>query len=62
MDTTANKAIALRYFSEMVDKRSDKLLEELWTEDCVVHRPEVSAAIKGREAFRHAFKSGGRAI
>ena len=43
MDTAANKAIARRYFSEMVDKRSDKLLEELWTEDCVVHRPEVSA-------------------
>ena len=32
MDTAANKAIARRYFSEMVDKRSDKLLEELWTE------------------------------
>src|SRR5262245_21954317 len=55
MDTAANKAIALRYFSEMVDKRSDRLIEELWTEDCVVHRPEVSATIKGREAFRQAF-------
>ena len=43
MDTAANKAIARRYFSEIVDKRSDKLLEELSTEDCVVHRPEVSA-------------------
>jgi SnoaL-like domain len=49
------QVIARRYFSEMVDKRSDKFLEELWTEDCVVHRPEVSATIKGREAFRHAF-------
>jgi predicted SnoaL-like aldol condensation-catalyzing enzyme len=55
MDGEANKAIARRYFSEMVDKRSDELLEELWTEDCVVHRPEVSATIKGREAFRQAF-------
>ena len=55
MDPAANKAIARRYFSEMVDKRSDKLLEELWTEDCVVHRPEVSATIEGREAFRQAF-------
>ena len=55
MDTAANKAIARRYFSEMVDKKSDKLLEELWAEDCVVHRPDVSAAIKGREAFRQAF-------
>ena len=55
MNPAANKAIARRYFSEMVDKRSDKLLEELWTEDCVVHRPEVSATIKGREAFRQAF-------
>jgi hypothetical protein len=50
MDPAANKAIARRYFFEMVDKRSDKLLEELWTEDCVVHRPELSATIKGREA------------
>jgi predicted SnoaL-like aldol condensation-catalyzing enzyme len=55
MDNAANKVIAQRYFSEMVDKRSDELLEELWIEDCVVHRPEVSATIKGREAFRHAF-------
>jgi ketosteroid isomerase-like protein len=55
MHPAANKTIARRYFSEMVDKRSDKLLEELWTEDCVVHRPEVSATIKGREAFRQAF-------
>jgi predicted ester cyclase len=55
MDAEASKAIARRYFSEMVDKRSDKLLEELWTEDCVVHRPEVAASIKGREAFRQAF-------
>jgi predicted SnoaL-like aldol condensation-catalyzing enzyme len=55
MDAEPNKAIARRYFAEMVDKRSDKLLEELWTEDCVVHRPEVSATIKGREAFRQAF-------
>ena len=55
MDPAENKAIARHYFSEMVDKRSDKLLEELWTEDCVVHRPEVSATIEGREAFRQAF-------
>jgi hypothetical protein len=47
MDIAANKAIARRYFSEMVGKRSDKLIEELWTEDCVVHRPEVSATIRG---------------
>ena len=55
MDNEANKVIARRYFSEMVDKRSDELIEELWTEDCVVHRPEVSGTIKGREAFRQAF-------
>jgi hypothetical protein len=42
MDNEANKVIARRYFVEMVDKRSDKLIEDLWTKDCVVHRPEVS--------------------
>jgi limonene-1,2-epoxide hydrolase len=55
MDLEVNKEIARRYFSEMVDKRNDKLLEELWTQDCVVHRPEVSEPIKGRDAFRQAF-------
>jgi hypothetical protein len=40
MDTAANWAIARHYFSEMADKRSDNLLEELWTEHRVVHRPE----------------------
>ena len=55
MDAAANKAIARRYFSEMVDKRSDALIEELWTEDCIVHRPEASETIEGREAFRQAF-------
>jgi len=55
MNAAANKAIVRRYFSEMIDTRSDKLIEEMWTEDCVVHRPEVSGAIKGREAFRQAF-------
>jgi hypothetical protein len=46
----ANKGIARRSFSETVDERSDKLLEELWTQDCNVQRPEVSATIKGRLA------------
>ena len=55
MDTDKNKVIARRYFSDMVDKRSDKLLEELFTEDCIVHRPEVSAPIRGREAFREVW-------
>src|SRR5215213_7882020 len=55
MDTDANIAIARRYFSDMADKRSDKLLEELFTEDCIVHRPDVSAPIRGREAFREAW-------
>jgi predicted SnoaL-like aldol condensation-catalyzing enzyme len=55
MDIAANKALARRYFSEMVDKTSDKLLEELWAEDCVAHRPEAAEPIGGREAFRHAF-------
>jgi predicted SnoaL-like aldol condensation-catalyzing enzyme len=55
MNAEANKALARRYFSEMVDNRSDKLIEELWTEDCIVHRPEISVTIKGREAFKQAF-------
>ena len=48
MDTAANKAIVQRYFSEMIDKRSDKLIGEMWTEDCIVHRP------KSRQPLRDA--------
>jgi predicted SnoaL-like aldol condensation-catalyzing enzyme len=55
VNAAANKEIAQRYFAEMVDQRSDKLIEALWTEDCVVHRPEVAEPIRGREAFRQAF-------
>jgi len=53
MSANANKAIVQRYFTEMIDKRSDHLLDELWSDDCVVHRPEVD--VKGREAYRQAF-------
>ena len=53
MNSTANKAIVQRYFTEMVDKRSDNLIDELWSEDCIVHRPEID--VEGREAFRRAF-------
>ena len=53
MSADANKTIVQRYFSEMVDERSDHLLDELWSEDCVVHRPKID--VKGREAFRQTF-------
>jgi predicted SnoaL-like aldol condensation-catalyzing enzyme len=53
MTSTANKAIMQRYFTEMIDKRSDNLIDELWSEDCIVHRPEID--VEGREAFRRAF-------
>jgi limonene-1,2-epoxide hydrolase len=55
MGTDRNKAVVRRYFSDMADKRSDKLIEELFTEDCVVHRPEGSSALRGREVFREAW-------
>jgi predicted ester cyclase len=55
MNFSANKAVVRRYFSDMVDNRSDALIDELWTQDCVVHRPEVAQPIVGLDAFRHAF-------
>ncbi len=39
-----------------MDKRNEDVLDELWTEDCVVHRPEVPEPIIGLENFKRAFK------
>ena len=52
--STENKAVVVRYFSEAVDRRNLDLLEELFTSDCVIHRPETSVPITGLQSFRKA--------
>jgi predicted ester cyclase len=49
-----NKSLVRRYFEEVIDKSDIKVLDELFTTDCVIHRPEASEPIAGIEAFRQA--------
>ena len=56
MSSKTNKAIVRRYFEEALDKRNLDVLDEIITKDCIIHRPEASEPIRGREAFKHALE------
>lgn len=56
MSAASHKEIVRRYFAEAVDKGNADILDELWTSDCVVHRPEVAEPIIGLENFKRAFR------
>jgi hypothetical protein len=56
MSTELNKEIVRRYIEEVVDQRKLDILAELVTTDCIIHRPETSAPIRGLEAFKEALK------
>jgi predicted ester cyclase len=49
-----NKAAVGRYFAEVVDKRNVDILDELFTADCIIHRPEEQAPLVGLENFKQA--------
>ncbi len=55
MSIESNKKVVRRYFEEAVDKRNPDILDELFTTDCVIHRPESPEAIVGLENFRRVF-------
>jgi predicted ester cyclase len=55
MSTASHKEIVRRHFAESVDTGNADLLDEPWTEDCVIHRPEVPEPISGLENFKRAF-------
>jgi predicted ester cyclase len=54
MSFEQNKTFVRRYFVEVIDKGNVGLLDELFTADCVIHRPEAPEPIVGIEAFRQA--------
>jgi predicted ester cyclase len=57
MSIASNKVIVRRYFEEVLDKRKLDILDELVAPDCIIHRPEASAPIRGLEAFKRALES-----
>ena len=52
MSIEKNKEIVTGYFSEVVDKLNVDLLGQYYTDDCIIHRPEVSKPIVGIENFK----------
>ena len=54
MSYDSNKEMVRGYFSDVVDKRDVSKIDEFFTKDCVIHRPEVPEPIKGRKNFKQA--------
>ena len=52
MSIEKNKEIVTGYFSEVVDKLNIDQLGQYYTDDCIIHRPEVSKPIIGIENFK----------
>lgn len=56
MSTESNKKIVRRYFEDVLDQRNLDVLDEIVATDCIIHRPEASEPIRGREAFKRALE------
>ena len=54
--SSEKKAAVRRYLEDVLDGGQVDLLDELFTEDCVIHRPEFPEPIVGLENFK-AFMS-----
>ncbi len=52
MSTQLNKEIVRRYFEEALDGRKADLTEQLFTTDCVIHRPEYREPLVGLDGIR----------
>lgn len=47
-----NKAMVTRFFEELLDKESVGILDDLFTEDCVFHRGDLTEPARGRRGIR----------
>jgi len=54
MSYDSNKEMVRGYFADVVDKRDISKIDEFFTGDCVIYRPEVPEPIEGRENFKQA--------
>jgi predicted ester cyclase len=48
----ANKALVRRYLREVLDDGNFDLLDELFSSDCIIHRPDLPDPIVGLEGFK----------
>lgn len=54
MSIEANKGLIRRYVTDVLDAGNSQLVSEIFTEDCVIHRPERSVPSVGRAHVAHA--------
>ena len=53
MSKQSNKEIVRRYFEEVLDGKKVYLTEQLFTTDCIIHRPESVNPIVGLDGIRN---------
>ncbi len=56
MSVASQKDIVRRYFEEVVDAGRVDILDQLFTDSCIIYRPELAQPIVGIEAFKQALK------
>ena len=47
-----NKAMVTRFFEELLDKENVGIVDDLFTEDCVFHRGDLTEPARGRPGIR----------
>ena len=52
MSVDTNKEMVRRYFKEALDGGNVDLVDELFTNDCVIHRPEAPEPLLGLDGIR----------
>jgi predicted ester cyclase len=52
MSTEQNKAMATRFFEELLDNENFGILNDLFTEDCVFHRGDLTEPARGIAGVR----------
>ncbi|MBI3092149.1 MAG: ester cyclase [Candidatus Tectomicrobia bacterium] len=54
------KEVVRRFFAEAVDQHDVTILGDLFTADCIIHRPEASRPISGLEGIRRIVGAGAK--
>ena len=53
MSDQSNKRVVKRFFEECLDRGNVDIVDELFSKDCVIHRPEAADSLHGLDAIRN---------
>ena len=53
MPAQSNKQIVTRFFEECLDQADVELVDELFSADCIIHRPDPAESLNGLDAIRN---------